>query len=91
MQIEISTNFAFMNSVKEELHTIIEDFDDEDFLESVYEILKEKKNQHPGILWGSLTSSQQKEVLQTATEINEPLKQTSHTEMVIKNRKWLGK
>lgn len=80
-----------MNSVKENLHTIIERFDDEEFLKSVYDILKERENQQPGLIWNSLNALQQREVLQAASEIDQPLKQTSHAEMVKKNRKWLGK
>ena len=80
-----------MNSVKENLHTIIERFDDEEFLKSVYDILKERENQQPGLIWNSLNALQQREVLQAASEIDQPLKQTSDAEMVKKNRKWLGK
>jgi hypothetical protein len=80
-----------MNSVKENLHMIIEHFDDEEFLKSVYEILKEKEGQQPGAIWDSLSPKQQNEVLQAVNEIDQPLKQTSHAEMVKKNHRWLKK
>ena len=69
-----------MNTVKENLHTIIENFDDEELLNSVYEILSEREKQMPSKIWDSLSQSQQNEVLNAANEIGNPTKQTSHAE-----------
>ena len=80
-----------MNSVKENLHSIIDTFHDEEFLKSVYEILKEKDDQQPGKIWKSLTDAQQKDVIRSASEINQPEKQISHDDMIKKNQQWLEK
>lgn len=79
-----------MNSVKENLHSIIDTFNDEEFLRSVYEILKEKDDQHAGKIWKNLTNAQQQEVIRSASEINQPEKQVGHTDMIKKNQQWLG-
>lgn len=80
-----------MNSVKENLHSIIDNFNDEEFLRSVYEILKEKDDQQAGKIWKSLTDAQQKEVILSVGEINQPEKQVSHSDMIKKNQQWLEK
>ncbi|MEK6781569.1 MAG: hypothetical protein AABY93_07670 [Bacteroidota bacterium] len=80
-----------MNSVKENLHSIIDNFNDDEFLESVYDILKEKDKQQPGEIWKSLTDTQQKEVVRSVSEINQSEKQISHNDMIKRNQRWLEK
>ena len=80
-----------MNSAKENLHSIIDNFNDEEFLKSVYEILKEKDDQQPGKIWKSMTETQRNEVISSASEINRPEKQVSHDDMIKKNQRWLEK
>ncbi len=80
-----------MNTVKESLHIVIDGFNDDEFLKSIYEILIEKDKQQPGKIWMNLTQIQQMEVMQSANEISNPKKQIDHNDMIKKNQQWLGK
>lgn len=78
-----------MKDVKKRIQAIIQDIEDDPFLEAVYEVLESRRNQKSGTIWHTLTSEQQEEILKAAEETNQPEKQISHDEMVERNRKWL--
>lgn len=80
-----------MNTVKESLHIVIDGFNDDEFLNSIYEILIEKDKQQSGKIWMNLTQIQQREVMHSANEISNPNKQIDHSDMIKKNQQWLGK
>jgi hypothetical protein len=80
-----------METIKENLHFIIDNFDDDDFLSTIYEILQAKQKQHAGEIWKSLAEEQQKEIIQAASDIEKSNKQITHDSMIEKNKKWLGK
>ncbi|HEY9009315.1 hypothetical protein [Ohtaekwangia sp.] len=81
-----------MNSVKENLHGIIDSIDDEALLESIYEFLETRKEQQQGKIWESLTPLQKQNILEAEQDIHDhPEEHVSHDEMRKRNKKWLEK
>ena len=80
-----------MNTIKENLHTIIDNFDDDEFLSAVYEILQSKQDSQPGKIWETLDEEQKKVVIEAANNTDKLERQINHARMVEKNKKWLEK
>ena len=54
--------------LKSSLHQLIDGIENAKFLESIHDILSEKKNAKQGSLWSSLTAEQKSEVLEAYEE-----------------------
>lgn len=78
-----------MNSIRENLHNIIDSYEDEDFLNTVYEILQSKQGIQSGTLWETLSEEQRTRVVKSANDTGNPEKQISHEDMLRRNDKWL--
>ncbi len=52
----------------ENIYTLVKSIDNEELLQSLYELLKRHKNSKPGELWNSLTEEQKNEVLKAFDE-----------------------
>jgi hypothetical protein len=78
-----------MNSVKENLHTLIDTISDDELLESVYELLRDQ-SKNEGRIWASLTAEQQKEVISITESIGRT-ESIPHQTMIELNKKWLSK
>ncbi len=52
----------------ENIYTLVKSIDNEELLQSLYELLKRHKNSKPGELWNSLTEEQKNEVLKAYDE-----------------------
>lgn len=78
-----------MNSVKENLHTLIDTISDDELLESVYELLRDQ-SKNEGRIWASLTAEQQKEVISITESIGRT-ESIPHQIMIELNKKWLSK
>ncbi|HNP17661.1 MAG TPA: hypothetical protein PKL31_04425 [Fulvivirga sp.] len=72
--------------LKSNLHELIDGIQNPKLLKSLYEILTSRKNSQNGGIWKSLTSEQQKEVLDAYEESENPDNLISH-EQVLKELK----
>ena len=70
--------------LKASLHQLIDGIQNSNLLESLHDILSERKNSKDGHLWNSLTDSQKKEVLDAYQESEDPDNLTSHSEVLRK-------
>ena len=70
--------------LKASLHQLIDGIQNSNLLESLHDILSERKNSKDGHLWNSLTDSQKKEVLDAYLESEDPDNLTSHSEVLRK-------
>jgi len=70
--------------LKSNLHQLIDGIQNTKLLESVYDLLSERKNAKAGTLWNSLTDSQRKEVMDAFEESNNPENLTAHSEILRK-------
>lgn len=77
------------SSIKQKLHDLIEKIDNESFLTQVYELLYSKTSSKDGQLWMKLTPEQQKEVLLSLEESNDPINLISDEEVKRRHKKWL--
>ncbi|MFY0686947.1 MAG: hypothetical protein JXQ90_07280 [Cyclobacteriaceae bacterium] len=68
--------------LKANLHELIDGIQNSNLLESLYDILSERKNAKDGHLWNSLTGSQKKEVLDAYQESEDPENLTPHAEVL---------
>ena len=57
--------------LKSNIHSIIDNLESEQLLQSLYDFLKTKKNLRQGDVWTSLTEEQKKEVLLSFDESEE--------------------
>lgn len=75
-----------MNTVelKANLHRLIDGIQNSNFLESLHDILSERRNSKDGHLWNSLTDSQKQEVLDAYQESENPDNLTPHSEVLRK-------
>ena len=58
-------------SIKQKLHTLIDNIDNESLLNQVYELIYKKNSSKEGDLWNKLTPQQQQEVLLSLEESND--------------------
>ncbi|MEQ6168847.1 MULTISPECIES: hypothetical protein [unclassified Ekhidna] len=70
--------------LKSNLHQLIDDIQNTKLLESLHDLLSERKNAKAGTLWNSLTESQRKEVLDACEESESPENLTVHSEILRK-------
>ncbi len=70
--------------LKANLHELIDGIQNSNLLESLHDILSERKNAKEGHLWNSLTDTQKQEVLDAYEESNDPKKLTPHAEVLRK-------
>lgn len=68
--------------LKANLHHLIDGIQNTKLLESIYEILSERKNSRAGFLWNSLTESQRQEVLEAFEESEEMNNLTPHSDVL---------
>ena len=76
-------------SIKQKLHDLIERIDNESILNQFYELIYKKNASKEGDLWSKLTPEQQKEVLQSLEESNNPDNLISNEEVKSNHRRWL--
>ena len=70
--------------LKANLHQLIDGIQNSNLLESLHDILTERKNAKDGHLWNSLTESQKQEVLDAYQESEDPSQLTPHSEVLRK-------
>ena len=70
--------------LKASLHQLIDGIQNSNFLESLHDILSERKNSKDGHLWNSLTDSQKQEVLDAYQESENPDNLTPNSEVLRK-------
>jgi hypothetical protein len=68
--------------LKANLHLLIDGIQNSKLLESLHDILTERKNSKEGQLWNALTESQRKEVLESFQESEDPNNLTPHSEIL---------
>lgn len=76
-------------SIKQKLHTLIDNIDNESLLTQVYELIYKKNSSKEGDLWSTLTPQQQQEVLLSLEESNDPTNLISNDEVKKNHKKWL--
>lgn len=76
-------------SIKQKLHDLIEKIDNESILNQVYELIYKKSSSKEGDLWSKLTPEQQKEVLLSLEESNNPDNLLSNEEVKRNHKRWL--
>lgn len=76
-------------SIKQKLHDLIESIDNESILTQVYELVYKKSSSKEGDLWSKLSAEQQKEVLLSLEESNDPDNLVSNEEVKRNHEKWL--
>lgn len=77
------------NTIRDQLHQIIDAIEDEHLLETIYQILQNREGD--GQIWQSFTLEQQNEVLKASDQVGNPGEQTTHEAMRQHNQKWLNK
>ncbi|WP_425391265.1 hypothetical protein [Ekhidna sp.] len=70
--------------LKSNLHQLIDGIQNTKLLESLHDLLSERKNAKAGTLWNSLSESQKQEVMDAYEESEKPENLTSHTEILRK-------
>ncbi|WP_424964301.1 hypothetical protein [Ekhidna sp.] len=70
--------------LKSNLHQLIDDIQNTKLLESLHDLLSERKNAKAGTLWNSLTESQRKEVMDAYEESESHENLTVHSEILRK-------
>lgn len=70
--------------IKASLHQLIDGIQNSNLLESIHDILSERKNAKEGHLWNSLNDSQKQEVLDAYKESEDPKNLTPHSEVLRK-------
>jgi hypothetical protein len=76
-------------SIKQKLHTLIDNIDNESLLTQVYELIYKKNSSKEGDLWNKLTPQQQEEVLLSLEESNEANNLISNDDVKKSHKKWL--
>ena len=80
-----------MGKVKDNLLQMIESIDDDSLLQAVYDILQNRPSDKESQIWDTLTDDQKSEVIRASDNVKDSKTQTSHDEMIERNKKWLGK
>jgi len=82
-----------MNGIqlKENLHRLIDNTENEALLAKYYELISKMCEQGSGDLWERLTKSEQEELIRIEEESRDPNNLTSHLKMKEKHAKWLWK
>jgi hypothetical protein len=70
--------------LKSNLHQLIDDIQNTKLLESLHDILAERKHAKDGTLWNSLSSDQKKEVMDAFEESENPENLTAQSEILAK-------
>jgi hypothetical protein len=70
--------------LKASLHQLIDGIQNSSLLESIHDILSERKNSQEGHLWNSLTDVQKKEVMDASQDSEDQNNLTAHTEVLRK-------
>ena len=76
-------------SIKQKLHDLIDQIENEQFLKQVYKLINSKSPVTNGKLWVQLTSDQQNEILLSLEESNDPKNLISNDEVKSNHKKWL--
>jgi hypothetical protein len=76
-------------SIKQKLHDLIDSIDNDSILNQVYELISQKNTSTESDLWSKLTNDQQKEVLLSLEESEEPYNLISQEEVKKNHKKWL--
>jgi hypothetical protein len=76
-------------SIKQKLHDLIDSIDNDSILNHVYELISQKNTSTESDLWSKLTDGQQKEVLLSLEESEEPYNLISQEEVKKNHKKWL--
>lgn len=76
-------------SIKQKLHTLIDNIDNESLLTQVYELIYKKNSSKEGDLWNKLTPLQQQEVLHSLEESNDSNNLISNDDVKKNHKKWL--
>ena len=76
-------------SIKQKLHTLIDNIDNESLLTQVYELIYKKNSSKEGDLWNKLTLQQQQEVLLSLEESNDTKNLISNDDVKKSHKKWL--
>jgi hypothetical protein len=76
-------------SIKQKLHTLIDNIDNESLLTQVYELIYKKNSSKEGDLWNKLTTQQQQEVLLSLEESNDANNLISNDDVKKSHKKWL--
>jgi hypothetical protein len=76
-------------SIKQKLHTLIDNIDNESLLTQVYELIYKKNSSKEGDLWNKLTQQQQEEVLLSLEESNDTNNLISNEDVKKSHKKWL--
>ena len=70
--------------LKSNLHQLIDGILNTKLLESLHDLLSERKNVKAGTLWSSLSENQRKEVMDDYEESNNPENLTAHSKILRK-------
>ncbi|XOV93187.1 MAG: hypothetical protein ACFHWX_00465 [Bacteroidota bacterium] len=70
--------------LKSNLHQLIDGIQNTKLLESLHDLLSERKNAKAGTLWNSLSKDQKKEVMEAFEESEHPENLTPHSEILSK-------
>jgi len=76
-------------NVREKVHKIIDQIDDENFLKQVLEWLGQNQNSTEEEIWNNLTEKQKEETYKSLKESDNPGNLISQQEMKKRHRKWL--
>jgi len=76
-------------SIKQKLHNLIDNIENESILNQVYELIYKKNASAENDLWSKLSTEQQQEVLLSLEESNDPNNLTSQEEVKKAHKKWL--
>jgi len=78
-----------MGALKDDLHRLIDNTNDEKLLEGIFTILSGHGDYKEGELWKDLSEDQRIEISDSENEIGDSSLWITHEEMKNKNRKWL--
>lgn len=84
-----SVSLFMATSIKQKLHTLIDNIDNESLLTQVYELIYKKNSSKEGDLWSKLSPQQQEEVLLSLEESNNPSNLISNEDVKKSHKKWL--
>lgn len=76
-------------SLKQKLHELIDQIDNESMLRQAYELIYKKNASKEGDLWNKLSREQQEEILCSLEESNDPENLISNEEVRRLHKKWL--
>lgn len=76
-------------NVREKVHKIIDQIEDENYLKQVLDWLDQSQNSSEEEIWNNLTEKQKEETLKSIEESDNPDNLISNQEMKKRHRKWL--